>query len=125
VQKRLTWLSVRALRAFCCLTFLLVQGGLEPRHTCPVHDGTPAASAQAETSGHGHHQQADSGDDSGSCCTCLGSCMGSGPIARPVEARALSWIGSTHEVRAQVVRTDAQLSPQPRLLPFATAPPLS
>ena len=117
-------LGSRILAGLFSLTFLVIQGGLEPRHTCPLHDATPGA-APVQSEQHGHHTPADEPEAGESCCTCIGSCSAGGLVAAPAAPIAVALLQTEHGARSRTVRASARIHPLPRLLPFATAPPLS
>jgi hypothetical protein len=118
----------RSFSALLALSLVTVQGGLEPRHACPVHE--PEVQQQAE-SAHGHAAHASaaapesSSTDAQHCCTCIGSCLVATPAILAASAADLEWLDLQSTAEAIVVRADALRHPLPRLLPFATAPPLS
>jgi hypothetical protein len=119
----------RCVSAFLAVILLSVQGGLEPRHACPVHEpgfGNQVATHQAAATQ--HHHDSPSTDSSTSepehCCTCVGSCIVAAP-ALIATASGVSFSAQESTAAAAVVRRDARRHPLPRLLPFATAPPLS
>jgi hypothetical protein len=120
----------RTASAFLAVILLTVQSGLEPRHACPVHEpgvGKQAAADQAGAIQH-HHDSSSSTDSSTSesehCCTCVGSCIVAVP-ALIATATGVSFSLQERTAGAAVVKRDARQHPLPRLLPFATAPPLS
>ena len=118
----------RSFSALLALSLVTVQGGLEPRHACPVHE--PEVQQQAD-SAHGHAAHvSDSAPESSTtdaqhCCTCIGSCLVATPALLAGTATELEWLGLQSTAEAIVVHADALRHPLPRLLPFATAPPLS
>ena len=115
----------RGLLAFLGLVLLLVQGGLEPLHACPIHEPTPSETQPAQ--GHSHHDPAAAQTDTESnpCCTCLGSCVAPTAVAIATTASATQFVALTSTLARADDPADLPRAPEPRLLPFATAPPLS
>ena len=113
----------RGLMAFLGLVLLLVQGGLEPLHACPVHEPIPA---QTQPAGHTHHDSAAQSEaGSNHCCTCLGSCVAPTALAIATTASSPQFVALTSTLARAEDPADLPRAAQPRLLPFATAPPLS
>lgn len=112
--------------AVLALILLSVQSGVELGHNCPIHDAIGGATASTQHQDHpSHGAAAASEDDSGKhCCTCVGSCVVASPVVTAVPAD-FSWLTFESTAATALVRTDVRLHPLPRLLPFATAPPLS
>jgi hypothetical protein len=118
--------AARGLLAFLGLVLLLVQGGLEPLHACPIHEPIPSETQPAQ-GGHAHHDPAaaQSETESNHCCTCLGSCVAPTAVAIAATVSATQFVALTSTLARADDAADLPRAPQPRLLPFATAPPLS
>ncbi len=111
----------RLLSTLLALVLLLVQGGIEPVHACPVHDAQIAA-ATSQTPAN-HHSPAHAEEDTEHCCTCLGSCVVSAPTILAPVAAGIRWDEvATHQAPTPG-RDDLPKAPSARLLPFANAPP--
>ncbi len=116
----------RTLSALLALILVTVQGGLEPRHACPVHE--PEVEQQTDTAhahAAGHTQPESATPENEHCCTCIGTCLVAAPAALAATGADLAWLNQESAAEAFAVHTDALRHRLPRLLPFATAPPLS
>jgi hypothetical protein len=105
------------------LLLLLVQSGIEPSHACPVHDAAATRTEPTHAEHHAHHEDESSQNGTAHCCTCLGSCLSATAVAIPSAA-----IHATTPLLDRFAASYARIpaaptAAQPRLLPFATAPP--
>jgi hypothetical protein len=112
--------------AVLTLILLSVPSGIELGHSCPIHDAIAGSSESTSHTGH-EPQDGATAQESGSskhCCTCIGSCVVATPALTTVPVD-FSWLALESTAVTALVRADVRLHPLPRLLPFATAPPLS
>ena len=114
-------LHSRVGSALLALLLLLVQSGIEPSHACPVHDA--AAPTEQTHDQHAQHGGDDAQDETGHCCTCLGSCLSATTPGVPSSAIIQSSALPGRFVAGYPLTPAAPTAAQPRLLPFATTPP--